>query len=496
MADGETYAFRGERFLLGEIHRSPGGTTEATDAYAVWDATDTSPYRQPVEWFSFDPAGWNAAWARFTQLEPRPQPAAPAMAPIDPGPVGAPIPPPGGPPGWAPAGPAAQSGWAPASAEGPRYGSPLGGFGSTGQLVPGDRVEVAFDFPTPQRRSTVAFRLILAVPHFFMLIAVGIAFGFVAIVAWFAALFTGRVPDGMAGFLASVIHYQTRVNAYLYLTTDAYPPFSLGPAPYPVTVSIPPPVQLNRLSVLFRIVLAIPASILIWLAFVGLEVASLIVWLVVLIARRMPPGLYQAVSSILRYQCRYSAWYVMLTATYPGGLFGDGPAVAAGTGAAGKLTLSSNAKSLVGVFLGLGAIFAVLYAAVIVPNLKNSARNLETLLQLQAGYRQLNDSATNFDSQSQNCISSQGGLSCDQAALRELSAAWSTFDSQLASMSFPSSAQSDAAQVRNDDSQLLSIISEMASTSSQAKYQFDARTLQSMINQFQGDFTALQTDLA
>ncbi len=175
---------------------------------------------------------------------------------------------------------------------------------------------------------------------------------------------------------------------------------------------------------------------------------------------------------------------------------GDGPAVAAGTGAAGKLTLSSNAKSLVGVFLGLGAIFAVLYAAVIVPNLKNSAGNLETLLQLQAGYRQLNVSATNFDSQSQNCISSQGGLSCEQAALRELSAAWSTFDSQLASMSFPSSAQSDAAQVRNDDSQLLSIISEMASTSSQAKYQFDARKLQSTINQFQGDFTTLQTDLA
>lgn len=43
--------------------------------------------------------------------------------------------------------------------------------------------------------------------------------------AWVIALFTGRVPDGLAGVLAWFA-WGGRVNGYAYLLTDRYPPFS------------------------------------------------------------------------------------------------------------------------------------------------------------------------------------------------------------------------------------------------------------------------------
>ena len=44
--------------------------------------------------------------------------------------------------------------------------------------------------PAPQRRATVAFRLILAIPHLLALYALGGAAGFVLIIGWLGALVT------------------------------------------------------------------------------------------------------------------------------------------------------------------------------------------------------------------------------------------------------------------------------------------------------------------
>jgi hypothetical protein len=49
----------------------------------------------------------------------------------------------------------------------------------------------------------------------------------VLFIAQFAVLFTGSFPQGMHGFMAGVLRWSARVNAYLYALTDRYPPFSL-----------------------------------------------------------------------------------------------------------------------------------------------------------------------------------------------------------------------------------------------------------------------------
>ena len=97
-------------------------------------------------------------------------------------------------------------------------------------LDPGDDPRVRAEF-VPQlegrNRLTVAFRLILAIPHFIVLPLLGIAVFFVGVITFFAVLFTGRWPDGLRNFVLGVGRWWLRFQAYLLLLTDEYPPFTM-----------------------------------------------------------------------------------------------------------------------------------------------------------------------------------------------------------------------------------------------------------------------------
>ncbi len=191
-----------------------------------------------------------------------------------------------------------------------------------------DEVLVAFAEPAPQNRLTVLVRIILAIPHLVVLYALGIAAEVVLIICWFAALFLGRLPEGLGEFLSGYLRWLVRVQAYVFLLTDRYPPFELGAADYPVQILLRPG-PLNRLAVLFRIILAIPAALLSALVVLGMEtIAMFVIWLIALIAGQLPRPLYDAIAAGQRYYFRYTAYIFLLTGTYPWGLFGDQPDLA------------------------------------------------------------------------------------------------------------------------------------------------------------------------
>lgn len=79
----------------------------------------------------------------------------------------------------------------------------------------------------PRNRLTVFFRLLLAVPHAFVLGFLGVAWAFTTAVAWAWILLTGRFPEPLYGFALGVLAWTTRVECYLLLLRDEYPPFSL-----------------------------------------------------------------------------------------------------------------------------------------------------------------------------------------------------------------------------------------------------------------------------
>ena len=90
-----------------------------------------------------------------------------------------------------------------------------------------------------RNRLTVFFRLLLAIPHFIVVILWAVLTDLVVLVAWFAALFTGQVPDGLHNFIANWLRYATRVTAYVFLLTDPFPPFGAAGS-YPVDARIAP----------------------------------------------------------------------------------------------------------------------------------------------------------------------------------------------------------------------------------------------------------------
>ena len=89
---------------------------------------------------------------------------------------------------------------------------------------------ITLNLPEPPETGSrkLALNFVLAIPHYVVLMVVGIAAIVVAVAAWFAVLFTGRWPVGMRRFLVRVNNYYYRVWLYAAMVTSEYPRFGLG----------------------------------------------------------------------------------------------------------------------------------------------------------------------------------------------------------------------------------------------------------------------------
>jgi hypothetical protein len=85
----------------------------------------------------------------------------------------------------------------------------------------------AGDPPLPRDSASVALRLVLAIPQLIVLFFVMIGWIVATIAAWLAILITGRYPASLHAFSVGAMRWSLRVEAYLLLLVDAYPPFSL-----------------------------------------------------------------------------------------------------------------------------------------------------------------------------------------------------------------------------------------------------------------------------
>lgn len=90
-----------------------------------------------------------------------------------------------------------------------------------------DPARFSIEYPQELSRWLPLVKWLLAFPHYVALLFVFLG----AMVVWFlsfwAVLFTGKYPEGMRNYMVGVMRWATRVNAYVNLLTDDYPPFSL-----------------------------------------------------------------------------------------------------------------------------------------------------------------------------------------------------------------------------------------------------------------------------
>lgn len=81
----------------------------------------------------------------------------------------------------------------------------------------------------PQNRWKTGFRLILAIPAQLVSQVLGYLGFVVAVIAWFACLFTGSMPLGLRNLTAWIVRFTQQTNGYIMLLTDRYPSFSTDP---------------------------------------------------------------------------------------------------------------------------------------------------------------------------------------------------------------------------------------------------------------------------
>lgn len=222
---------------------------------------------------------------------------------------------------------------------------------------PGYTVDVEIDPPVRQRRLGAFFRLVLAIPALLIMTAAaglpsptvtlggspetgvgdewsggdwtfGIGGGIAAfglLFGWFAALALGRMPRGLRDLVAWGVGYYAQANAYLLLLTPRYPdsrPDLVEPLPelppHPVRLDLRDELRRNRLTVVFRLLLALPHIVWLLLWTILIALLSPVLWLVTLALGRLPAPLHRFAAAWVRYDAHVVAFVTLVGGPFPG----------------------------------------------------------------------------------------------------------------------------------------------------------------------------------
>jgi hypothetical protein len=180
-------------------------------------------------------------------------------------------------------------------------------------------VRFSVDYEPRQPRLGAVLRWLLAVPH---LVVVGLLAPValvVAVVAWFAIVVTGRYPRALFALQVGYLRWFARTQAYVYLLTRRYPPFSFGSSAdgYPVRLDVDYPERLSRRSTLFRVVLLVPAAVVLYLVAIVGGIALVMSWIVATVLGRLPLGLHEVGELVVRYGNRLRAYQLLVTDAFP-----------------------------------------------------------------------------------------------------------------------------------------------------------------------------------
>ena len=164
---------------------------------------------------------------------------------------------------------------------------------------------------------------LLALPHLLIAGALEYVAGALAVVSWFAILFTGKLPKGIADVPVMISRYSTKAQLYAGYLHAVYPSFDFRMSNQdlestPVAINIEPNLgDRDRLTVGLRVLWVIPAMLY---AFV-IAIVGLICWFIaffaVLFTGSWPQGLRDWVMKLNRVEIRLEAYAYMLTDEYP-----------------------------------------------------------------------------------------------------------------------------------------------------------------------------------
>lgn len=184
------------------------------------------------------------------------------------------------------------------------------------------------EYPEQRNRATVAFRIILAIPHLIISQVWGYLAQILGVVQWFIILFTGKRNEGMWNLQRSWLNYYCRVLGYIDLLYDVYPAFASETGPAPVRNAITFEESANRMTSALRVIWIIPALIIGAVVSFGAAVLLVISWFSIVITGKQSRGMWDFILKVARFTLQLESYGLLMTDTYP--KFGEG-AMAAGS---------------------------------------------------------------------------------------------------------------------------------------------------------------------
>ena len=190
-----------------------------------------------------------------------------------------------------------------------------------------------------RNRLTTFFRFILAIPHLILVggAALGLTTGirggssmsfggeggllgavaaFLAIVSWLTVVIAGTHILGIRQFTHFFMRWRVRAIAYLMLFRDEYPPF--GDESYPASIEIADPAGArDRLTVAFRIILAIPHFIVLAFVMFGWCITTILAWFAIVLTGDYPQGLWDFGVGTMRWMLRVQSYMLLMVDEYP-----------------------------------------------------------------------------------------------------------------------------------------------------------------------------------
>jgi hypothetical protein len=183
--------------------------------------------------------------------------------------------------------------------------------------------DMHLDSPRETQHWRPLVNWLIAIPHLVIANALGNVANLLSIVSWFSIVFTGRMPDGIARFQCMILRYEARAYSYVAFLRRPYPQFEFDMANRdsggdPLRVDFAPQwPDRNRLTVVFRLILIIPAVVYTVLIEIAAIIAVIVAGVVVIFTGRWPQGLRSFVIDAGRLTLRVSAYGRLLTDTYP-----------------------------------------------------------------------------------------------------------------------------------------------------------------------------------
>ncbi len=122
---------------------------------------------------------------------------------------------------------------------------------------------------------------------------------------------------------------------------------------YPVSFEVDYVQRRNRLTAFFRLILAIPLAIWLYLYAIVAAIALVIAWFAIVFTARYPAGLYEFVAGFTRYLARFTAYVALLSDPYPSFGGADDASYPVRMHFAGPLERYNRAKTLFRIVLAI-----------------------------------------------------------------------------------------------------------------------------------------------